>query len=283
MSATYLTREQLDTFQRDGYIIVKGLVTPAEVKELNDHFTAMHAAGPVTGLFQPKSLEEAEGDMLKVYPRFMHPHRVDRLSKDKMLDPRFHGILRDLMDEEPIAAQSMYYFKPPGGRGQALHQDNFYLAVAPASCMAAWVALDTIDPDNGALFVVPGSHKTSVQCPHMADLTKSFSAEEVDIPPGLAPLPTAMEPGDVLFFNGSLIHGSFPNSSATRFRRSFICHYLPTSSTQISHYYFPLHRFDGTAIQIDEEVVTGVKDGGFCGSEHTAALANAWSTKVKLE
>jgi ectoine hydroxylase-related dioxygenase (phytanoyl-CoA dioxygenase family) len=33
-----------------------------------------------------------------------------------------------------------------------------------------------------------------------------------------------MEPGDVLFFNGQVIHGSLPNRSSTRFRRALIAH-----------------------------------------------------------
>jgi CRP-like cAMP-binding protein len=40
-----------------------------------------------------------------------------------------------------------------------------------------------------------------------------------------------MEPGDVLFFNGSTIHVSGPNKSTDRFRRSIIFHYLPHSTT----------------------------------------------------
>ena len=38
-----------------------------------------------------------------------------------------------------------------------------------------------------------------------------------------------MKAGDTLFFNGSLIHGSGPNRSKDRFRRSFICHYVSQS------------------------------------------------------
>ena len=39
-----------------------------------------------------------------------------------------------------------------------------------------------------------------------------------------------MEPGDVLFFDGLLIHGSYPNYSETRLRRVFISHYLARGS-----------------------------------------------------
>jgi len=46
---------------------------------------------------------------------------------------------------EALACQSMLYFKPPGARGQVLHQDNFYLHARRGTCVAAWLALDRSD------------------------------------------------------------------------------------------------------------------------------------------
>lgn len=69
--------------------------------------------------FEPVREEEANGDILKLYPRMMHPHRVNRLAMDYMVHPKVMNILADLYGEEPLAAQSMFYFKPPGARGQA--------------------------------------------------------------------------------------------------------------------------------------------------------------------
>jgi phytanoyl-CoA hydroxylase len=40
----------------------------------------MHAGGPIPGCFEPASSEEADGDILKLYPRVMHPHRVNELA-----------------------------------------------------------------------------------------------------------------------------------------------------------------------------------------------------------
>jgi ectoine hydroxylase-related dioxygenase (phytanoyl-CoA dioxygenase family) len=276
-----LTSQQRQEFERDGYIIVRGLVSRDEAAALRDHFMELHAAGPVEGWFQPVPLEETGGDILRAYPRFMHPHRTDEASLKWMLDARFEQVLRELLEETPIAAQSMFYYKPAGARGQALHQDNFYLEVAPGSCMAAWLALDDIKPENGGLFVVPGSHKTEVQCPHVADLTQSFTTEEVDVPEGLSPVPANMELGDVLFFSGSLIHGSYPNTTKDSFRRSFICHYLGESSREISSHYFPLHRFDGTPIGKDE-IYKSSPGGGYCGTEEFQQLVEARTEKVVL-
>ena len=81
----------------------------------------------------------------------------------------------------------MLYFKPPGAKGQALHQDNFYLLVEPGTCIAAWIALDDADQDNGGMLVVPKSNQLEIQCPHEADPALSFTRHEVDVPEGTAP------------------------------------------------------------------------------------------------
>ena len=92
-----------------------------------------------------------------------------------------HGLLM-WGRQEPVAVQSMFYFKPPGARGQALHQDNFYLRVKPGTCMAAWLPLDDCDEDNGCLQVVPGSQNWSVLCTVPADTTQSFTDVTVPLP-----------------------------------------------------------------------------------------------------
>ena len=165
-----------------------------------------------------------------------------------------------------LAAQSMFYFKPPGARGQALHQDNFYLRVEPGTCVAAWIACDVIDRENGGLEVVPGTHRMDLFCPEEADAEVSFAREYVPPPPGLAAVPVDMSPGDVLFFNGSLVHGSQPNRTADRFRRSFIGHYVGRSAERIGSYYRTL-TMSGDPVPLRGErgrgpVRHGVRAGG---------------------
>jgi hypothetical protein len=70
-----------------------------------------------------------------------------------------------------------------------------------------------------------------------------------------------MRAGDVLFFHGSLVHGSLPNTSTDRFRRSLILHFVPQASVEISRFYLPLvDPLTGADVTIDE--ATG---GGPCG------------------
>jgi len=137
MAANYVTDEQIRMFHEQGYLVVRQMIGPDEVQALIDAFMAMHAGGPIPGCFMPKTPEEANGDILALYPRMMMPHRVNELALRYLLDERLRVILEGLFGEEPLAAQSMFYFKPPGARGQALHQDNFFLKVEPGTCIAA--------------------------------------------------------------------------------------------------------------------------------------------------
>ncbi|WP_217237832.1 phytanoyl-CoA dioxygenase family protein [Streptomyces sp. AC555_RSS877] len=255
--APILPEDGLRQFTEDGFTVVRGLFRNDETDRVCAAFAALHAAGPVPGHFEPR----ASADPLQRYPRVLHPHEIDGLSRDVLLDARLREVLETLLGEEVLAAQSMFYFKPPGARGQALHQDNFYLRAEPGTCVAAWLACDVIDRDNGGLEVVPGTHRMGLFCPEEADPETSFAREYVPPPPGLSPVPVDMEPGDVLFFNGSLVHGSQPNRTADRFRRSFIGHYVGRSTERIGHYYRTL------AMSGDRVPLPQSAGAGPCGTE----------------
>jgi phytanoyl-CoA hydroxylase len=227
------------------------------------HDRARVGGGEIPGCFTIGSAEEIAADPLKLYPRMLWPHRHDEVARRYMLDPRLGAILTDLLGEEPLAAQSMFYWKPPGSRGQALHQDNYYLRVKPGTCVAAWMPLDRSDEENGGLVVVPGTQDMEIVCPEEADPAVSFTKDLVPIPPGHHELPIVLDPGDALFFNGSLIHGSYPNRSADRFRRAFICHYFGASAEELAQHDRPALRFDGRAV----EEIAYVTGGGPCGAE----------------
>lgn len=234
---------------------------------------AASADGPVPGLSEARLKPPVASDIadpLTRYPRMMNPHQhVDRpvglLSMRYMLDERIKRTLSALMGEAPLAAQSMFYFKPPGSRGQDFHQDNFYLRVKPGTCLAAWFAIDRCDEHNGGMMLVPETGDYAIQCPETSDANLYFTTEHVPIPPGKTAILPVMEPGDVLFFNGSTVHGSGPNRSEDRFRRSLIFHYVPQSTTDISHWYQVVD-FAGRP-QVHVKVN---QDGGPCGTLQTS-------------
>lgn len=273
-----LTPEEYARYQRDGFHVARAVLSNDDVALVRDTFMAMNSSGPVEGLSEIRRSGAPDGyspsDPLSFYPRMMHPHLHDdkpvgSVAKRYMLLPRIHGILSDLFGDEPLAVQSMFYFKPPGARGQDLHQDDFYLRTAPGNCMAAWMAIDDADQENGGMVCVPGTHTLELACPEKSDSARFFTTEHVEPPPGMKPVPVSLKAGDVLFFNGRVIHGSYPNTSKTRFRRSLICHYVPEHSTQLSNWYrFPT-RFDGRIVSVPEAV-----GGGPCGTLQASQVAS---------
>ena len=152
-----------------------------------------------------------------------------------MTHPKLRPLLADLFGEEPFACQSMFYFKPPGARGQDLHQDNFYLRVKPGTCLAAWVAIDDADEDNGGMMCVPNTATLAIACPEKSDPTKylhhracrAAAGPEAGARPSQgrrrAVLQRQRDPRQLR-----------PTPAGDRFRRSFICHYVPASTTEMS-------------------------------------------------
>ncbi len=254
-----LTDDHKQYYAANGYAVVSGLFGADEVARYREHYMALRRHGSWPG--DTSGVDVTDTDPLKRYPRMIHMHRWDDLSLRWMIDPRLNACMTGLLGREPYAVQTMLYFKPAGSRGQALHQDNFYLKVQPGTCMAAWMALDDCDEDNGCMQVVPGSHTWSMLCTEKADTTVSFTDVTVPLPPGTQPRSVIMAAGDVLFFNGSLVHGSFPNTSADRFRRALIGHYIEGDSAQVGEYYHPALRMDGTPVErLDKS-----QDASACG------------------
>ena len=145
----------------------------------------------------------------------IHMHRWDELSLQWMLDSRLRNCMADLLGREPFAVQTMLYFKPPGARGQALHQDQFYLRVQPGTCIAAWLALDNCDEENGCLQMVPDSHSWPLLCTADADTTESFTNVTVYLHEGVNAQPVIMAAGDVVFSTARSCMVAFPTPAPT--------------------------------------------------------------------
>jgi phytanoyl-CoA hydroxylase len=248
-------REQ---FEQDGYLIVRGLLRREEAEYLRDYYTEVHGRRGIEGYNDGLP----EGDILRRYPRLVHPHRTDELSRRYMLDPRIAAVLWELFGEEPLAAQSMMYYKPPGARGQSLHQDQMPLRVSPGTCIACWIALDPADGENGGMLMVPGSHRLGIICNSREENAREFfNVSGLRVPEGYEVVQTELGPGDGLFFGGLMIHGSYANRTSDRFRRCFIGHYVGRSTESLAKFYHPLLTMEG-----EEVGVAAASGGGPCGS-----------------
>jgi len=268
-----LTPAAREQFERDGYCVVDGIYSEQEIREIETFFeNYRNRSDPVFD--GGRHYEETDPNQTLL--RAMHPHRHSEKAMGWFTHPRLAAVLETLFGKPPLGAQTMYYYKPPGSRGQGMHQDDMYLLTSPANCMAAWTPVDDTDEENGCLRVVPGSHNLEVMCPDpeeakmaRAEAWKSLSRKNPEEKKRVGrAIPVPLKRGQTLFFGGRLIHGSGPNKSKTRSRRTFIGHYVDESTEMASKFYHPIVNMEG-------EVVSHVKvneSGGPC--------ADGWEGKV---
>ena len=106
--------------------------------------------------------------------------------------------------------------------GQTLwHRDAMYgLPDAYDSrIVVAWIPMTEAGGERGTLAVIPGSHRDRQDAlPSRSELRE----RSVEI---------AARPGDVVFFDNWLLHGSTPNQSASEVRWAFNFRYLPRGQT----------------------------------------------------
>jgi phytanoyl-CoA hydroxylase len=217
-------------FRREGYLIVRGLMAPDEVRELLDH---------------------VEDPMFAAVERIHMLHRRLEIHERFMLHPGVLDVVQALVGPDVLALQTMLFVKRPGSDGQGYHQDSFHIITEPDTLIGAWTALDRADEENGCLRVVAGSQNEPIypdadeSAGHGGDLLLAdmFAISGADDPderrneltavaakyPGRE-VAAALDPGDVVFFGGHLLHRSHANLSPTRSRRAFVAHYCNARS-----------------------------------------------------
>ena len=108
-------------FQREGYIVASELFPLEEIDVYCEHYMRLNQPGSHPNELVNQWNDDAY-DPLKQYPRLMNMHHWDDLSCQWLLHDRLRQYLTTILGREPYAIQTIMYFKPPGSRGQALHQ-----------------------------------------------------------------------------------------------------------------------------------------------------------------
>lgn len=284
-------------FHRQGFLIVRGLVPSEDVRALVAHSEDLiYGRVDAPGL-EPPPPGATPREIERRYLRIHMLHRVLEIHERFLLHPRVLDVLEALIGPDVMAMQSMFFLKFPGGEGQGYHQDSYYIPTVPDTLCGAWLAVDRADEENGCMWFTPGSQHEPVyptagrervnhgdalgDLPVVANVSDTDEAHNTlsrvaAAYPGAA-VPAIMDPGDVAFFGGHVLHRSHRNRSAGRFRRSFVGHYAnarsltlwgygdadgqPTNHRQIlargsTHLPFALPRF-GTACAANTPALRG--------------------------
>lgn len=225
----YLTPEQYERFQQDGYLVIDDFLTPEETARTRngidkvcrehadmtrdaDGFNLEKAGGNSAG-----SIGEAikPGMFRKIQGAVSHiPEVADVFTGEKMLD-----CMEDLMGPNIYYHSSKVMFKPPGGSAKPWHQDAAYWRQFDPNQITVWIAMDNATEENGCIWAVPGSHKLG----HIPHVKAELQVEESRIDLNDA-VPVPVPAGGLLIFHSLVLHMSAKNES-DKTRWAIICDY----------------------------------------------------------
>ena len=135
----------------------------------------------------------------------------------------FRDLAEDLLGTEVVCKNLQYFNKPPGiNVPTPAHQDGFYFKLDPCEALTLWLALDSVDEENGCVRYVKGSHKCGMR-PHATTETLGFSQGITDFPrqaDTVTELALPADAGDLIAHDAMTIHRAEGNHSSTRNRRA---------------------------------------------------------------
>jgi ectoine hydroxylase len=210
-----LTQQQIEQFDRDGYLFFPSHFTPDEVKKLTDEVPRLYAQD------RPENIREKGKTSVRTnFAAHMYSAPFARLARH----PRMITPVEQLFDEKLY----MHQFKINGkmafdGDVWQWHQDyGTWLnddAMPEARAMNVAIFLDEVNEFNGPLMFIPGSHKMgALEAGHDTSTTSyplwTISNDNirtlVDKGGIVAPKGPA---GSMIMFHGCLVHASSPNLS----------------------------------------------------------------------
>lgn len=219
MNILKLTNQQIASFQQDGYLVLDFSLDSALLDDII-HTTEPH--------YQKKENSDSYFHGLRIQDAWRMLPQVRSVA----LEPRILAALNQLFGRKAFAFQTLNF---PTGTEQKIHSDTIHFNSKPAGFMAgAWVALEDVDEQNGALLYYPGSH-----------LLPEVTMQDIGFPPSashyrdyenymqqlvkdkqLTPARGVLKKGQVLLWHANLLHGGGSHPDKSRTRHSQVTHYF---------------------------------------------------------
>jgi phytanoyl-CoA hydroxylase len=230
--------QQIALFHTQGYLVIHDAFTSAEVAGalagvldlIGGAYTAYRGIQyekNARELVASLSGEQRQDVVRKLWKMVEYDQRVAALAQH----PQLLAVLARLIGDTPALFQDQALLKPPLiGREKPWHQDNAYFNLPPeTTVVGVWIALDEATPENGCMFVIPGSHRAG---PVIHFKRRDWQICDTDVAADAA-WTVPLKPGGCLLFHGLLHHGTPPSRSPQR-RRALQFHYKPASVVQIA-------------------------------------------------
>ena len=228
-----LSKEQVQTFIDNGYLVAPDLITSKEIDDLCADTLLLARGGYPCNNLKPLPPGLSDEEVLHNILCVHQPHYISPVMKKYACHSKICGILSQVTaahlpywDGSVKCMQTMLFVKPPQFQGQAWHQDEIYIPTRDRSLIGAWIALDDATVGNGCLWVIPGSHRSGYLYPqrkHDNPDEFDFGGESWGFDDSKA-IPVEVTAGSVVFFNGYILHRSLRNRS-TIYRRALVSHY----------------------------------------------------------
>jgi phytanoyl-CoA hydroxylase len=254
-----LTEEQLDAYERDGFLIIKNFASHAACEQLRERAEKLVAefepeaqvsifstqeqtrtsdhyfleSGDKLRFFFEENAFDGSGNLRQTKERSINKighalHDLDPVFERFSRAPEVAQLVADLKISEPLLIQSMYIFKQPGIGGEVTcHQDSIFLYTEPMSVVGLWFALEDATLENGCLWAIPGGHKLGLKSRFLRAPEGGTLFEHYDTSPW--PLeklkPLEVSKGTLIVLNGLLPHMSKANTSP-RSRHAYTLHVM---------------------------------------------------------
>jgi hypothetical protein len=201
-----LSDSDVTRYRRDGYLIVPDpVLRPERFAALAAHFEELLAALPPGA--RPEDMDV--------------PHLLDPALFEWLLDDDVLALVTPILGPDVALFSSHFICKPAGdGKRVPWHQDSFYWKhmLSPCEVATVWLAIDRSDAGNGAMRVIPGTHKAPELEYENVDMTTNTFPKEIKrhlLREGEA-VTLELEPNHASLHAAALVHGSEANRSDRR-------------------------------------------------------------------
>jgi len=248
-----LNKEDLDFFNKSGFIVIKDMLTPEECAFFNSKIRAF-ANSDFAAIMNPDRVEFLLAqshekilsfETLSEKVMFIEEARVAAgYMRDIMRNPKAVKILEQIQGNEVVGLMTQMLFKennsPYASQAWTPHQDNAYPRNINGQYITTNFFFADADKSNGSLYVYPGSHLEGiVESEHRV----SYREKKGDNPGNTISdkilkkydkVDVNFKSGDMLILHGNCIHGSYANTSRSRPRPFLSCSYITKGESFVS-------------------------------------------------
>lgn len=235
-----LTKHHIETFHRDGFIIVENVLDGAEIDAASARFEPLFSGRFETGLQPDEWNWQAGVSPDDATRQICNAWKSDRTIAAIVLHEHIGKAVSELSGWPGARInQDNVIWKPPGAQALGFHQDNSYQDwIVPGEMMTCWITLDDTHADQGTIEYVRGSHLWPLSPPidqfhgpddplkNMQEANKRAGVKPPEIPDIVA---IEIAAGSAVFHHGLTWHGSRENRGETH-RRAIVAHCMSSDA-----------------------------------------------------